>query len=173
MECSKFNWRGIWHTNSEGGTRSSKKLASSVRQGLNGKLLAEEGIGHTNCELHRFFFFFFDRGTDIKLWKKFKKVSKIGEERGRALPGGPLVFQAGYHSCKTTFKTHPKHILFRYENRPKYAFLHAFFLICVSCPLQNLSIWPKAYLFFSNFARFCTPKWYTRVHCLHGPEKQP
>ena len=57
-----------------------------MRQGLNGKLLAEEGIGHTNCELHKGFFF--DRGTDIKLCKKFKKVSKIGEERGRALPGG-------------------------------------------------------------------------------------
>ena len=31
---------------------------------------------------------------------------------------------------------------------PKYAFLHAFFLICVSCSFQNLSIWPKTYLFF-------------------------
>ena len=48
---------------------------------------------------------------------------------------------------------------------PKYAFLHVFFLICVSCPFQNLSIWPKTYL-FSNFARFCTPKRCTRVHCL-------
>ena len=33
----------------------------------------------------------------------------------------------------------------------KYAFLHAFFVICVSCPFQNLSIWPKTYLFFPNF----------------------
>ena len=48
---------------------------------------------------------------------------------------------------------------------PKYAFLHAFFLFCVSCPFQNLSIWPKTYPFF-NFARFCTPKQCTRVHCL-------
>ena len=31
---------------------------------------------------------------------------------------------------------------------PKYAFLHAFFLICPSCPFQNLSIWPKKHLFF-------------------------
>ena len=31
---------------------------------------------------------------------------------------------------------------------PKYAFLHAFFLICPSCPLQNLSIWPKTHPFF-------------------------
>ena len=33
-------------------------------------------------------------------------------------PGGPLVFQVGYHPRKRTFKTHPKHVFFRYENRP-------------------------------------------------------
>ena len=31
-----------------------------------------------------------------------------------------------------TFKTHPKHIFFRYEKDPKYVFLHEFFLICLS-----------------------------------------
>ena len=35
---------------------------------------------------------------------------------------------------------------------PKYAFLHAFFLTCLSCPFQNLSIWPKTHCFF----QFCT-----------------
>ena len=35
---------------------------------------------------------------------------------------------------------------------PKYAFLHAFFWICVSCPFQNLWIWPKTYPVF----QFCT-----------------
>ena len=35
---------------------------------------------------------------------------------------------------------------------PKYAFLHAFFLICPSCPFQNLSKWPKTHPFF----QFCT-----------------
>ena len=49
---------------------------------------------------------------------------------------------------------------------PKYAFLHAFFLICLSCPSQNLLYMTKNTPFFSNFARFCTPKWCTRVHCL-------
>ena len=34
------------------------------------------------------------------------------------LPRRSLVFQAGYHPCKRTFKTHPKHIFFWYENRP-------------------------------------------------------
>ena len=48
---------------------------------------------------------------------------------------------------------------------PKYVFLHAFFFFFVSCPFQNLSIWPKTYP-FSNFARFCTPKRCTRVNCL-------
>ena len=31
---------------------------------------------------------------------------------------------------------------------PKYAFLRAFFLICLSCSFQNLSIWPKTHPFF-------------------------
>ena len=35
---------------------------------------------------------------------------------------------------------------------PKYAFLHAFFLICPLCPFQNLSLWPKTHPFF----QFCT-----------------
>ena len=48
---------------------------------------------------------------------------------------------------------------------PKYAFLHAFFLICPSRPFQNLSLWPKTHP-FSNFAHFCTPKRCTHVHCL-------
>ena len=48
---------------------------------------------------------------------------------------------------------------------PKYAFLHAFFLICPSCPFQNLSIWPKTHPFF-QIARFCTPKRCTCVQCL-------
>ena len=49
---------------------------------------------------------------------------------------------------------------------PKYVFLHAFFLICLSCSFQNLSIWPENTPFFSNFARFCTPKRCTHVKCL-------
>ena len=32
--------------------------------------------------------------------------------------GGGFVFHAGYHPRKRTFKTHPKHVFFRYENRP-------------------------------------------------------
>ena len=49
---------------------------------------------------------------------------------------------------------------------PKYTFLHVFFLICPSCPFQNLSIWPKTHLKKKKFAHICTPKRCTRVHCL-------
>ena len=37
---------------------------------------------------------------------------------GYSWGGGELVFQAGYHPRKRTFKTHPKHVFSRYENRP-------------------------------------------------------
>ena len=48
---------------------------------------------------------------------------------------------------------------------PKYAFLHAFFLICPSSPFQNLSIWPKICPFF-QFCTFLHPKRCTHLHCL-------
>ena len=35
---------------------------------------------------------------------------------------------------------------------PKYAFLYAFFLICLSCSFQNMSVRPKTHPFF----QFCT-----------------
>ena len=40
------------------------------------------------------------------------------EMREKPGGGGALVFQAGYHPRKRTFKTHPKYVFFRYENRP-------------------------------------------------------
>ena len=54
--------------------------------------------------------------------------------------GGALVFQAGYHPLKRTFKTHPNHIFSGVKIVSKYVFLQAFFLICPSCPFQNLSL---------------------------------
>ena len=66
--------------------------------------------------------------------------------------GGTLVYQAGYYPRKRTFKKHPKHVFSRYENRPyKYVFLHALFLICLPCPFQNLSIWPKSHPFIFRY----------------------
>ena len=51
---------------------------------------------------------------------------------------------------------------------PKYAFLHAFFLIYLSCSFQNClySVYDQKHTLFSNFARFWTPKRCTRVQCL-------
>ena len=66
--------------------------------------------------------------------------------------GGHSNGKKGYQARPWTHKEHPNHIFFMYENKPKYAFLHAFFLICLSCPFQNLSIWPKTHPFF----KFCT-----------------
>ena len=53
----------------------------------------------------------------------------------------------GYQARPWTHKKHPNHVFFRYEIDPKYAFLHAFFLIWLSCPFQNFSIWPKTHFF--------------------------
>ena len=80
--------------------------------------------------------------------------------------GGHSNGKRGYQARPWTHKKHPNHIFFWYEKDPKYAFLHAIFLICPSCPFQNLSIWPKTHPFFSNFARFFTPKRCMRVQCL-------
>ena len=86
--------------------------------------------------------------------------------------GGALVFQAGYHPRKWLLK----HTLNTYFSGmkidPKYTFFHAFFLICASCPFQNLSIWPKPCTLLSNFACFCTPKRCTCIHCL-VPKNNP
>ena len=40
---------------------------------------------------------------------------------------------------------------------PKYAFLQAFSLICLSCPVQDFQ-YDQKHILFSNFASFCTPK---------------
>ena len=50
-----------------------------------------------------------------------------GEEYLPVGGGGALVFQAGYHPHKRTFKTHPNHIFFRYGNRPLILIFAAFF----------------------------------------------
>ena len=58
---------------------------------------------------------------------------------------------------------------------PKYAFLHAFFLICLSCAFQ-ICLYAQKHTLFSNFARFCTPKQcmcVPRARTVPGPEKQP
>ena len=62
--------------------------------------------------------------------------------------------------------THKKHPNQGVKIDLKYTFLHAFFLICPSCPFPKFVYMTKNTPFFSNFARFCTPKRCTRVQCL-------
>ena len=68
------------------------------------------------------------------------------------LPGGHLYLKLDIIRVKGL----SKHILNTYFSGmkidPKYAFLHAFFIIWASCSFQKLSIWPKTYPFF----QFCT-----------------
>ena len=63
-----------------------------------------------------------------------------------------------------------KHTLNTYflgmKTDPKYAFLHAISSICPLCPFPKFVNMTKKKTLFSNFARFCTPKRCTRVHCL-------
>ena len=49
---------------------------------------------------------------------------------------------------------------------PKYALLHAFFLIFPTCHFQNLWTLNQKHTLSSYFAPFCTPKICTHVHCL-------
>ena len=57
---------------------------------------------------------------------------------------------------------------------PKYAFLHAFFLICLPCSFQNLSVWPKTYPFFPILHVFgplkrCTVRAYSAWSWSNNP----
>ena len=97
-------------------------------------------------------------GTDIKLWKNSKKSQKSARKGDERCPGGHLYFGLDIILVKLL----SKHTLNTYFSGmkidPKYAFLHVFFLICVSCPSKICQSDPKHTLFFPNFARFCTPK---------------
>ena len=63
-------------------------------------------------------------------------------------PGGHSNGKREYQACPWTHKKHPNHVFVRYEKDPKYAFLHAFFLIYLSCSFQKLSIMTKNTPFF-------------------------
>ena len=70
---------------------------------------------------------------------------KIGGNARHSLlgPGGGTRMaraERGYQARPWTHKKHPNHVFSGMKKDPKYAFLHAFFLICLSCSFQNLSI---------------------------------
>ena len=54
--------------------------------------------------------------------------------------GGHSNGKRGYQARPWTHKKHPNHIFLGMKIDSKYAFLHAFFFICLSCPFENLSI---------------------------------
>ena len=68
------------------------------------------------------------------------------------LPGGHSNGKRGYQARSWTHNSTLITYFSGMKIDPKYAFLHAFFLICLSCSFQNLSIWPKTHPFF----QFCT-----------------
>ena len=52
-------------------------------------------------------------------------------------PGGPLVFQGGYHPRKTTFKKYPKHVFFQVWKYTLNTYFLAFFLPLTSNSLED------------------------------------
>ena len=74
----------------------------------------------------------------------------------KTLGGGQLVFQAGYHSHKRIFKTHPINTYFSGMKNPKYAFLYLFFLISRH-GLSKICQYDQKPALFSKFAHFCIP----------------
>ena len=64
--------------------------------------------------------------------------------------GGHSNGKRGYQAHPGTHKKHPNHVFSGMKINPKYAFLHAFFLICLSCPFQT---WPS---YAHPFLKFCT-----------------
>ena len=82
-------------------------------------------------------------------------------------PGGPLEWQ---DEVIRLVHGHTKSTLITYFSGmkidPKYAFLHAFFLICPSCPFQNLSVYDQKHTLFFQFCTFYTPERCTCAQCL-------
>ena len=117
-------------------------------------------VGNTvkQSKLDSFFFLLFIMGYSI--WTLYTPVKvEVHTGGGTRMAKGGIRLIHGH--TKSTLIMHFSGM----KIDPKYAFLHAFFLTCPSCPSQNLSIWPKTHS-FSNFARFCTPKRCTHVQCL-------
>ena len=67
--------------------------------------------------------------------------------------GGGLVFRLDIILVKGLSKYTLNTYFSGMKIDPKYVFLHAFFLICVSCPFQ-INQYDQTHTFFSNFARF-------------------
>ena len=71
----------------------------------------------------------------------FQNLAKIPGGATRMARGGIRLVHGLTKSTLITYYSGMK-------KDPKYAFLHAFLLICLSCSFQNLSVWPKNTPFF-------------------------
>ena len=80
--------------------------------------------------------------------------------------GGHSNGKRGYQARPWTHKKHPNHVLFRYEKRPWIRVFACIFLNLLVMYFPKFVYMTKNTPFFSNFARFCTPKQCTRVQCL-------
>ena len=83
-------------------------------------------------------------------------LGRVEEERGPG-GGGHLYFRLDIiliiGLSKNTLNTYFSGM----KIDPKYAFLHVFFLICPSCPFQNLLLWSKTHPFFSPLLHIFAP----------------
>ena len=104
------------------------------------------------CESFFFFFFFCAGSLAQKLPTRQHSWKIEVEALSEPTWGGHWIARGGirvvHGLTKSTLITYFSGV----KKDPKYAFLHAFFLICLSCSFQNLSIWPKTHPFF----QFCT-----------------
>ena len=65
-------------------------------------------FGHRRHTAHRLW----DQALALAVSGITDPHAHAGARGCRPIPGGPLVFQGGYHPRKTTFKKHPKHVFF-------------------------------------------------------------
>ena len=94
---------------------------------------------------------------DLSVWWDWEGEELTFVHCGSWIGGGHLYFRLDIILIKRLSKHTLNTCFSGMKIDPKYAFLHAFFLICPSCPFQNLSILPKVHPFFFKFCTFLHP----------------
>ena len=93
------------------------------------------------------------------LWVKDNIIETkliIEYEKEKSSPGGTRMARGGIRLVHGLTKSTLITYFIGMKIDPKYTFLHAFFLICLSCSFQNLFIWTKTHPFFL-FCMFLHP----------------
>ena len=101
-------------TNKQNKTKTNKNKPNMI-QFLTVIILSGVGMGNTQ-EIRKFV----NNGSIFSREDPYQWVLYPPNIMKRCMGpgGGAFVFQTGYHPRKRTFKTHPKYVFFRYENRP-------------------------------------------------------